>query len=112
MSEGEELCIAKLHYLEVEIKNLIEGLKSKDCEKEFFAAFNEENCQGHALAVDWFNRKGCDEFCRALPSIHEAVKKYWHKEFDEPLPDGLLSPNELLKTYICCKAKVLLGERY
>ena len=97
--------ISKLPYLEAEIRAIIDGFAVRTCETEFFGAFNEQGCKGHVLAMVWFQRKGHGEFCRALPEICEAIKKYWFEEFGESLPDDLLSPYELMQTYVYCKAK-------
>ena len=97
--------IYKLPYLEAEIRTIVDGFTVRTCETEFFGAFNERECKGHCLAMEWFCQKGHDEFCKALPEIAEIIKKYWFEEFGEPLPDDLLSPYELLQTYVCCKAK-------
>ncbi len=102
--------ICQLPYLENEIREILGGFQSKacDCEKEFFRAFSEVDCKGHALAMNWFQQKGFTEFCNALPEISEAIKKYWFDEFNESLPESLLSPYELLQTYVSCKAKSML----
>ena len=69
--------ICKLPYLEAEIRAILDGFTVPTCEVEFFGAFNEPACKGHALAMEWFRQKGHDEFCKALPEISEAIKKYW-----------------------------------
>lgn len=37
--------------------------------------------------------------------ILSSMKNYWKEEFQEELSDTMLSPHDLLKTYIYCKAK-------
>ena len=49
--------------------------------------------------------KECEDFCNNMKVILTSMKDYWRDEFDEELFDSMLSPHELLKTYIYCKAK-------
>ncbi len=100
--------IYNIHYLESEILELINKMNDKTCDKEFFSIFNEENSASSKLALSWFNKKGCSDFCHALNIILLVVKKIWYEQFNEDLMDELLTPNELLQTYISCKAKTLL----
>lgn len=100
--------INNIHYLESEILELVNKMNDKTCDKEFFSIFNEENSASSKLALSWFNKKGCSDFCYALNNILLVVKKIWLEQFNEELGDELLTPNELLQTYISCKAKTLL----
>ena len=100
--------INNIHYLESEILELINKMNDKTCDKEFFSIFNGENSASSKLALSWFNKKGCSDFCYALNTILLVVKKIWREQFNEDLVDELLTPNELLQTYISCKAKTLL----
>ena len=100
--------INNIHYLESEILELVNKMNDKTCDKEFFSIFNEENSASSKLALSWFNKKGCSDFCYALNNILLVVKKIWLEQFNEELADELLTPNELLQTYISCKAKTLL----
>jgi hypothetical protein len=100
--------VCELPYLKEEILHVLEGFQKRTCEKEFMIAFGEDGCQGHTMVMNWFHRRGHNEFCIALPEICTAIKKYWFDEFQEPLPETLLSPCELLQTYVYCKAKTLI----
>ena len=102
--------ICELPYLEEEIRDILDRFVTRTCPVEFFGAFSEEGCKGHALAMSWFRRKGHGEFCNAMPEICDAIKKYWFDAFGEALPVDLLSPYELLQTYVHCKAKSLLSQ--
>lgn len=100
--------VCDLPYLKEDILVILSGFHTRTCEKEFIHAFSEDGCQGHVLVMEWFQKKGVAEFCRALPDIFDAIKKYWYDEFGTPLPETLLSPCELLQTYVYCKAKTLV----
>ena len=108
MSDND-INIKNINYLENDILKLVNKMKNKTCEKEFISMFNGENSESSKLTLYWFNQKGCNEFCNSLSNILLAVKKNWSDEFNDELPDDLLSPNELLQTYISCKAKTLLN---
>lgn len=108
MLREKQIRICDLSYLELEIRDILDGFDTRTCEKEFFYNFSEPDCKGHTLVMEWFQRKGHEEFCCALPEISVAIKKYWYDEFNEPLHEMLLSPFELLQTYVYCKAKTLL----
>lgn len=103
------ITINNIHYLESDILKIINKMQNKNCKKEFFLMFNNKNSESSKLALSWFNKKGCNDFCNSLNNILLAVKNNWLDEFNEELPDDLLSPNELLQTYISCKAKTLLN---
>ena len=107
-TEMTTLSVSDLPYLKEGILHILDGFKNRTCEKEFIFAFSEAGCQGHVLVMEWFHHKGHNEFCTALPEICFAIKKYWFNEFKEPLPETLLSPCELLQTYVYCKAKTLI----
>lgn len=102
-------------FLEAEIKEIINKLieenpninyKNKDdFNKMVFTNIYTEGSIGNNLAINSFNKKGCEEFCKNMKIIFESMKSYWFEEFKEELSDDMLSPHELLKTYIFCKAK-------
>ncbi len=100
--------INNIHYLENEILELVNKMNDKTCDKEFFSIFNGETSNSSNLALSWFNKKGCNDFCNSLNIILLTVRNNWFEEFNEELPDDLLSPNELIQTYISCKAKSII----
>jgi hypothetical protein len=107
--------IEHINYLESEIKSLIEEIKRENPTVNFInkEEFNNmiyiniytENSFGSKLAINSFNNKGCAYFCNNMKVILSSMKNYWKEEFDEDLCDTMLSPHDLLKTYIFCKAK-------
>ena len=102
-------------FLEAEIKEIINKLiqenpninykKKDDFNKMVFTNIYTEGSIGNNLAINSFNKKGCEEFCKNMKIIFESMKSYWFEEFKEELSDDMLSPHELLKTYIFCKSK-------
>lgn len=107
--------IEEITYLEYEIKTLIEEIKRENRCVNFnnkdeynnmiYVNIYKENSIGNKLAINSFNNKGCESFCNNMKVILTSMKDYWRDEFDEELCDTMLSPHELLKTYIYCKAK-------
>ena len=107
--------IKEIKYLESEIKALIEEIKREngcvnfnnkdDFNNMIYVNIYKENSIGNDLAINSFNNKGCEDFCNNMKVILTSMKDYWRDEFDEELCDSMLSPHELLKTYIYCKAK-------
>jgi len=107
--------IEEIKYLECEIKALIEGIRRENgyvnfnSKEEFnnmvYVNIYKENSVGNDLAINSFNNKGCEAFCNNMKIILSSMKNYWKEEFQEELSDTMLSPHDLLKTYIYCKAK-------
>ena len=105
------------YFLENEIKKIIADLKapnSKNTPDEIdellFEHFYKSNSVGNKLANEWFNSKGCLGFCVVMPDILAFVNRYWVAEFDEDFIDTLLSPHELIQTYIFCKAREIFND--
>jgi|TARA_B110000444_G_C18813072_1_gene583672 hypothetical protein len=107
--------IEEITYLECEIKALIEEIKREnECvnfnnKHEFnnmiYINIYKEDSIGNELAINSFNNKGCQAFCNNMKVILSSMENYWKEEFEEELCDTMLSPHDLLKTYIYCKAK-------
>jgi len=107
--------IEDINYLEYEIKALIEEIKrdnplvnfnnKEEFNNMIYVNIYTENSFGSDLAINSFNNKGCEYFCNNMKVILSSMKDYWRDEFHEELCDTMLSPHELLKTYIYCKAK-------
>lgn len=113
-----EINIQEVSYLEIEINIILQTIKDNnekydfnnedDIDKILFTYFYQENSEGDKLAISWFNNKGCDEFCNGVSDIQRIVKQYWMNEFKEELCDSFLTPHEMIKTYVYCKAKQLI----
>tara|TARA_B100000965_G_C19228990_1_gene599275 strand:- start:5 stop:355 length:351 start_codon:yes stop_codon:yes gene_type:complete len=109
--------IKEITYLEYEIKELLEKIKKENNHVDFnnkndfnhmiYINVYKENSIGHDLAINSFNNKGCEAFCTNMIIILSSMKNYWREEFNEEFCDTMLSPHDLLKTYIYCKVKSL-----
>ena len=104
-------------FLENEIIKIITNLKrlhshntSNDIDELLFEHFYKDNSIGNEIANNWFNKKGCLDFCNIMPDILVFIKHHWNIEFNEELADYLLSPHELIKTYVFCKAKEIFND--
>ena len=113
-----EINIQEVSYLEIEINIILQTIKDNnekydfnnedDIDKILFTYFYQENSEGDKLAISWFNNKGCDKFCDGVSHIQRIVKQHWMNEFKEELCDSFLTPHEMIKTYVYCKAKQLI----
>ena len=113
-----EIKIHEVSYLEIEINIILQNIKNNntqydfnnedDIDKILFTYFYEENSDGDKLAISWFNQKGCNDFCNGIRDIQRVVKQHWMNEFKEELCDSFLTPHEMIKTYVYCKAKQLI----
>ena len=113
--------LENVSYLEIEINEILQNLKNEnvkydfkneeDIDKVLFSYFYEENSIGDKLAISWFNKKGCLEFCKGVSDIQRIVNNHWMCEFKEKLCDSFLTPHEMIKTYVYCKAKQLIRDK-
>ncbi len=102
--------------MEDEIQDIINQNKNDydfknegDVDKFLFKYFYEEDSIGNKLALEWFNKKGCEIFCNGMIIILNFIKIHWKSEFDEDFCDNILSPHDMIKTYVYCKAKDLIN---
>lgn len=105
-----------IRLMEDEIQNIINqnkndsDFKNEDDKEIFlFKYFYEEDSIGNKLALEWFNKKGCEVFCNGMINILNFIKIHWKREFGEDFCDILLSPHDMIKTYVYCKAKDLIN---
>ena len=113
--------IENVSYLEIEINEILQHFKNENEKYDFknkdnidkllFTYFYEENSIGNKLAISWFNKKGSLEFCNGVSDIQCIVNNYWMSEFKEELCDSFLTPHEMIKTYVYCKAKQLIRDK-
>jgi hypothetical protein len=113
--------IENVSYLEIEINEILQNFINENVKYDFknednvdkflFTYFNEKNSIGDELAMSWFNKKGCQEFCRGMGDIQSIVINKWKTEFNQELCDSFLTPHEMIKTYVYCKAKQLIRDK-
>jgi hypothetical protein len=113
--------IENVSYLEIEINEILQNFINENVKYDFknednvdkflFTYFNEKNSIGDELAMSWFNKKGCQEFCRGVGDIQSIVINKWKTEFNQELCDSFLTPHEMIKTYVYCKAKQLSRDK-
>ncbi len=98
----------EIHDIINENKNDYDFSKDEDVDKFLFKYFYEENSIGNKLAFEWFNKKGCELFSNGMITIFNFIKIHWKNEFNEEFCDNIISPHDMIKTYIYCKAKHLI----